>query len=118
MACGHSIFTDCTALEQVLSNRMNYYVYHNGQHIRSFHTEQEGAAWVVEQIKGWRNMGARGHGEYKVVYNSRFGKPLTWPAEDFTTKDKRAAELAIAIVEQNAAFEESKRIMSNALNQD
>jgi hypothetical protein len=72
---------------------VNYYVYHNGGHIRSFRTEQEAIAYVKRHIEQWREAGARGHGEYKVCYNGSTSATLVhWPAETFAAKAERVAK--------------------------
>lgn len=63
---------------------MNYYVYCNGQHVRSFNTEREGVDYVLARIKGWKDSGAKGHPAYKVCYNGSTSATLvSWQAITF-----------------------------------
>lgn len=76
---------------------MNYYVYINGQHARSFHTEDEGKQWVLAQIANWRRNGAKGHPEYKLCWNGQTSATLvTWLASTFAELDARAAIWSVA----------------------
>lgn len=63
---------------------MNYYVYCNDQHVRSFHTEGAARAWVSELIAANLRAGAKGHPAYKLCYNGSESVTITtWERRTF-----------------------------------